>query len=552
MALREEAFLDQSKIESYSGVSFGVNRPVKQGNIYPSLPSDGSVPHWGTGFLSCHQVGSITRIFYAAMSDPNITYLHHGYAEWDGADLTFPSQGLVSYNGSTDNNLITPGGYTRNQYFTSWDEVGEQYVCMVIVSTSPRTYAIYTSPSMPPSWTLVKTFTAADFGLPVTDISNMWRRSDGRAATYYQEAEAVSPAVAYGGWLRHTGLLLGPADGSLTGTWTNAGRVLTAPSVYEQLYYPSAWVDGELVYVPVCMFDGDPAGPPPGHTIDGTRNRIWKTNLYVGRADDGTDLTLVDSNWVAATGVGGEWDGGELGVAQTIARDGDTWKLPLWGDDDTHHQTPELRRAMGMSHLGYRRVGYIQGPGEVILTTVTAAEAASLTLNSEGTITVELLDSDDQVIPGYSRTDSVPVTTDAFDNPVAWNSHEVTPADFKAVLILAAGARVYFLTAADAAAEPTPDVGLTLDESSIFTQTGTSITARALTGRRSSVPAVAYSLNGGAIWVTGDDVAVFDIDGDPVDGQTAIVLTAGVPLNLELGVTPVNAGPLAIQIGIPE
>lgn len=99
---------------------------------------------------------------------------------------------------------------------------------------------------------------------------------------------------------------------------------------------------------------------------------------------------------------------------------------------------------------------------------------------------------------------------------------------------------------------PPPAVGLTLDESSIFTQLGTAITARALTGRRSSVGATAYSLNGGAIWVTGDDTAAFDIDGDPVDGQTAIVLTAGVPRDLELGVTPVEDGPLSIQIGVPE
>lgn len=99
---------------------------------------------------------------------------------------------------------------------------------------------------------------------------------------------------------------------------------------------------------------------------------------------------------------------------------------------------------------------------------------------------------------------------------------------------------------------PPPDVGLTLDESSIWTHTGTQVTARALTGRRSTVMATAYSENGGPIWGDGPEVALFDIDGEPVDGQTTIILDPGVPARVELGVTPVDAGPLSIRIGVPE
>lgn len=97
-----------------------------------------------------------------------------------------------------------------------------------------------------------------------------------------------------------------------------------------------------------------------------------------------------------------------------------------------------------------------------------------------------------------------------------------------------------------------PDVGLTLDASPVWTQTGTAITARALAGRRSTVPAVAYSENGGPIWGDGADADRFDIDGESIVGESAIVLEPGVPLNVELGVTPQDDDEaLTIRIGVP-
>lgn len=560
--LREEAFLSTTKIESLSGVTLGVNRPVKQGDIWPTLPSDGTVPDWGIGFHSCHQVGSVTRLFFAAFSDPNITYIHHGYAEWDGTTLTRPNLGLVSFNGNTNNNLITPGGYTRNQYFTSWDEVGQQYVCMVIVAAGPpRSYAIYTSPSMPPTWTLRKTFSSADFGKDVTDVGNMWRRSDNRAAVYYQDTPAST---------RHVGMLLGPSDGSLTGTWTDVGRVLTAPSDASQYYYTSAWVDGELVYAAVCTFDGT-GGIPPGHTIVGTTNRIWKVQLFVGTAGDGSVLTLVDADWLSSTGVAGEYDGGEIGVSQTIARVGNIWKLPFWGDADTHHQSPELTRHMGMSHLGYRRIGKVSSNGNVTLTAISGGPANVLvtgTSSGAGGIQIELLNSTTgAVLAGYSRTDCDTVGTDVTDAIVTWQGVAATPSTFKIKAYLT-NATLNFISVSSAVANAAIGVGdnistgignvtaqtqtpLTITGSSGWLQVGTQLSVAALPNTRVSTAATVVSTSGGTLIFVGADSSKFAFSSNGTTWTSTLVIPSGTS-NIYLSVLPVSGdGSLSATVGVP-
>lgn len=572
--LREEAFLDTAKLEALGpNIALGVTRPVKSASnpIWPVLASDGSVPDWGVGFHSLHQVGAVTRMFFAAFEGPSINYVQHGYAQIaEDLTVTRPNVGAITFNGNTNNDLITPGGYTRNQFFTTWDETTNQYICFVIAATSPsRVYKIYTSPTMPPTWTLRKTLTATQFGLTYMDGSNIWRRSDGRLAMYYQDIETVSPAVAYAGFVRHVGMLLGPSDGSITGTWTNVGRVLSAASVNDQHYYPGAWVDGELVYVPTCIFDGDPAGPPSGHTISGTRNCIYKVKLHVGRANDGSALSLVDSAWVSR-GSPGDWDGGEIGTSQNIVEIGDEWRISLWGDEDTHHQTPELSRRTGMATLGRRRIGYIVNNGAstdtVRTTTITAAVGGEVTINSTGTVQVELLDASNNVIPGFERSacDTIPSST--FGHTVTWGGNAYTPAVFKAKFYLAPAARVHYLTAAESAGRTlTPatetdtaqaltyglrTAGLTLDPDPYWQQSGTALTVHAAVGRRREVTGVVTSSTGGPLRFAGTDAASFEVSLNGTDWASSIDIPVG-DTPIWLSAEPDATGALVAEVGVP-
>ena len=55
-----------------------------------------------------------------------------------------------------------------------------------------------------------------------------------------------------------------------------------------------------------------------------------------------------------------------------------------------------------------------------------------LVVNAEasgGSIRVEIVGDDGQVVPGYSAADCVALTTDALDQPVRWKEHSTLPAD---------------------------------------------------------------------------------------------------------------------------
>ena len=443
--LRGQPFLDSTGL-TLSGLTLGVNRPSKQGNVWDTLaiPSDGTKPDWGVGYVSVHQVNDVTKIFTTCFDSPSINTVHHGYVTTtDGSTMTRPNNGLVTFAGNTNNALITPGSFTRNQFRTTWDDYSKRYVC--IVTTGVGTLSLYQAASMPGAWgASVKDLTAASFGKTYMEPMAFWRRSDNRAVIYYQDIQ--SGTADYGSIRRHVGMLLGPSDGSLTGTWTDSGRVLSAASGNAQLYYSGAWVDGDLVYVPVGIFDGDASGPPSGHSISGTINRIHKVSLYTARANSGTTLTLADADWLSSTGVGGEYDGGEVIGCNNVARASNTWRYYFGGDDDTHHQTPELRRAMGYCTLGYRRIGKATGTGYVIdTTTVSAPQGGTLTVNGTGITSVELLNPvSGSALSGYAAANCMSIGSDVYDVPVSWNGSTGLPTSFLVKINVSGGAANHY------------------------------------------------------------------------------------------------------------
>lgn len=661
MTLRAEAFLTADNLEAVTGVSLGVNRPAKSGSnpLWPVQASDGTVPTWGFGYPSVRQNGATTEIFGTCFESPSIANVHLCSPQTtDGTTITLPSRGLVTFNGNTNNNLITPASFTRNQHRVTWDEVSQTYVCFSHWNDGANFHTDLFQAASPQTtgWgSYVKRITAP-LGAGVGNAQScepmaLFRRADGRWFLFIQTSQY--PTADYGSSRRHVGALLGPAGGGLTGTWTNLGSgqpynaILVSPDGANQFYHAGGWVDGDLAYVPIGIFDGS-AAPPSGHSLSTWPvNCINRVALYVAPASDPTDLTLVDDTWLSATGIEGDFDGGEIIGANNVAEVDDEWRYYFGGDDDTHHQTPELRRSLGLAVVARRRVGKITGTGSCRTTTVTpdAGRAATITVNTaSGTVLVELLDASNNVISGFAQSDCDAITAGAFDQTVTWNGREETPTDtpFKAKLYMTS-AEVNFLEALDADPVEAPSISgagvvatafgatvsasvnpngsattyrvqyglttgygsvtdwvsagsgvspvavevvlsgllpatgyharlmaqntngtaygpdlpfttgtpvwsLTLDESSQWSQDGAAITATALTGRRTSVPATAYSENGGLVIIRGANAARFDIDEtDPP------VLTAGVPLEIELGVTPQDGdGTLVCEIGIPD
>ncbi len=438
-----------------SGVTLGVNRPVKSGsNLWPAQASDGSVPTWGFGYPSVRQNGATTEIFGTCFESPSVNNVHLCSPETtDGVTITLPSRGLVTFNGNTSNNLITPGGFTRNQFRVFWDSVTSTYVCFAHWNDGSNFHTDIFQAAAPKTagWgSYVKRITAP-LGAGVGNAQScepmaLFRRADGR---WFLIIQTSQPGTAdYGGSRRHVGALLGPADGGLTGTWTNLGAgqpynaILTSPDGANQFYHAGGWVDGEVAYVPFGIFDGS-AAPQAGHSLSAWPvNCINRVALYVAPAADPTDLTLADDGWVSATGVEGDFDGGELIGANNIAEVGNEWRYYYGADEDTHHQSPELSRGLGLATAGRRRVGRVAGTGSAILPVERRSTGATISMNvASGTVKVELLHPlTGAVLNGFSEAECDPITAGTFGQTVTWSgtfsARSTTPASFQPKLYL--------------------------------------------------------------------------------------------------------------------
>lgn len=567
MALREEAFLLTSNIESISGLSYGVNRPAKSGSnpIWPSLSGSGSVPDWGVGYISTRVNGATTELFTTCFDGPNINTVHLGSPETtDGTTITRPTRGLITFNGNTTNNLITPGGYTRNQFRVTWDSVTSKYKCFAYWNNGSNFYIDLFEATSPQTtgWGSYVQRISAPLGAGVASAqacepTALFRRADGRWCLYIQTSQGGT--ADYQGARRHLGMLLGPSDNTLVGTWTSVGagannEILTSPSGSEQYYHSGGWVDGDLVYVPIGIFDGS-AAPPGGHAFSGTVNRIHKVQLFVGRASDPTTLTLADGSWLSSTGVEGAWEGGEIIGANNVAEVGNEWRYYYAGDADTHHQSPELSRLMGVASIGRRQIGRVTGTGSVTLAAITpgASGGMSVTVIAEsGTVKLELLNSSTgAVLTGYSQTDCDAITADGTEQTVTWRGSHVAPADAKIKAYVTSGELNYV-------SATTITGGLKLDTAgdTAWTQgaTGASIgrqiTVYTARGVRDSVGMSVYSAAGGRVRVQGTDASKWEVSLDGSSWAQSQVVSAG-RTDMYLSVTPSSSdAALSCDIGV--
>lgn len=549
--LRSEGFLDTANIESSAGVTFGVTRPTKiaENPVWPTLPSDGSVPHWGAGFstLTYDEALGKIRIHATVFDSPAVNTVHLGQALFDPVTraLTMPNEGHITFNGTTNNILCSPGGLTRNQHRVAWDDYLGAWVCItyVYVGLTP-TIRIYTAPAGDPwPWTLVKTLTDPSTVAPTSEGAGVdgtcepmafWRRTDDRAVIYYQHTE---PGGIQG--IRHVGMLLGPADGSLTGTWTDQGRILTAPSADAQYYYSGAWLYGDHVIVPIGIYDGNYT---PGSLV-GNDDRIWKAELWVDRSSDGTTLSRVDTDWLATDGTG--FDASEIIASNTMAEVGDTLWLGFGGDTNPHHVSPEGDRLYGMATVPRDRLGYIEGPGSAVLDPI--AGAGTITINAVADVAVELLHpSTGAVLTGYAAADCDAIPADTYGHLVTWNGQPATPASYKPRLVLASG-RVHYLTAEELAPG-----SMTLTPANGWTQDGLDLSVVATVGVRATVTAIVVSNSGGPLTFAGIHADRFAASLDGSTWVSTLELDAG-ETTIYLSALP-QAGDtvLTASVGVPR
>lgn len=222
-----------------------------------------------------------------------------------------------------------------------------------------------------------------------------------------------------------------------------------------------SWPAGKMVLIP-DEFD-DRWVEQPGHHTDfyGLCGFAYES-MYLGflwifritgKGDDGPIFVeLVSShdgvNWtrqeqprppILPLGPDGAWDDGMIFTTNHPLVEGDTIKL-YYGGFDATHADDAARAAIGLATL--RKDGFVSldaGIEEGVVVTKPLKNArGSLAVNfsaPQGSIRAEIVDGTGNVIPGYSRDECGSLSGDNTNKVVSWKSHDELPAGTETIAV---------------------------------------------------------------------------------------------------------------------
>ncbi len=345
----------------------------------------------------------------------------------DGVNWTKPNLGIRSWHGSTANNMIfvRPGqsGITSVLH-TPWNaDPDRQYTLMNFDiggywgAYSPDGIHTFDLPNNP-----VIT-DGGDVGQFMWDpfvqqfrgyvklnsyVNGLKRRSVGHSTTAAIESW---PPLA---------LILEPD--TFDDRWVPAGTVqrthMYGMSVfaYESMYLGFLWI------FRATDVDGYYIGPVYAELVSSRDAVNWKR-------EEG------DRPPILPLGAPGQWDDGQLYTAIAPVFNGNTLMVYYGACDNVHgYATKLLNCAIGLATL--RKDGFVSldaGPsGGSVSTKSLVGASGPLHVNykaTAGQLAVEVLDSSDAVIPGYSESECIPLQGDSIDEVVTWQTHTQVPED---------------------------------------------------------------------------------------------------------------------------
>ena len=132
-------------------------------------------------------------------------------------------------------------------------------------------------------------------------------------------------------------------------------------------------------------------------------------------------------------GAAGAWDDGMVFTARSPVVEGDTIKVWYGGFDQVHgYALTKTKGAIGLATM--RKDGFASldagATTGTVLTKVLTGAAGALQVNcqaSGGSLEVEVLDANSNVLPGYSQADCVALTGNSVTQAVTWAAHTELP-----------------------------------------------------------------------------------------------------------------------------
>lgn len=400
---QEDIFVDNTLLSANVGLQTKVNRPVKySGNPIFERGVNTATWDYDKNYNTVLKIGGTYYMWYGSLSDDDPFLFHICRAtSADGITWVKNNEGLVSYGGNTNNNIILgSGSFNPGVYYDSAGAADRKYVSVneqrVGDSAGGDIYIYKSADGI--TFTLLITLNP---GAGVVEGKDIIKRADGKWLAFYK--------MHNGGGFDDIGVYLSDST-NLEGAWTNYPSVIIGTSTTNQQYA-----------IGVEFVDGIYYGFVPCYN---TVTEEMFIDLYISKT--GLTWTLKIKNWLSL-GASGTWDDAMLLNGNSLIQEGNNWRYYYSGYPENHaHASPRDSR-IGIATIGYKRIINIEGAGNIITTAFTPTEPLILNADlTNGTLEVELLlAADNSVIAGYSKDDMDALSGDFYSTEVKWGGNSI-------------------------------------------------------------------------------------------------------------------------------
>ncbi|HOW18463.1 MAG TPA: LamG domain-containing protein, partial [Phycisphaerae bacterium] len=370
--------------------------------------------------------GSGYRMWYHSLSFtlPKTDRVHANYAtSTDGIHWEKPNLGIISFNGSTDNNIFIVPGNCPSVMHTPWD-AGVLGAYKIMRGVSSQFGGAWSSDAL--HWT------EDPYAIcpPASDVCTFnWDPHTQRYMGFPKMG-----AVVNGLSRRSTGVW---ATGDFE-SWP-APRLVLTPDSWDDRWGPNPAAMQGTHFYGLCGFAYE-------STYLGFLWILRATGKISGADDGPIFVELVSSHdgvhWlrqegdrppILPLGPDGAWDDGMVFTTTHPLVEGNTLRLYYGGFDGTHAQEGLWHAGIGMATL--RKDGFASldagAAGGAVTTKRLVGASGPLHVNYAaigGSLRVEVLDAGGAVVPGYGEADCVVLQGDEVDGVVTWASRTELPA----------------------------------------------------------------------------------------------------------------------------
>ena len=381
---RTEWFVDLSNVETSTGVAFTVNRPQPYVDGPVSSVAGVSTATWDFDgyYASVRYEGAAGYKCWMGCFDDVGAHAGISYMTSEtGRAWTKPDLGIITYDGSTTNNLINTG------YDPTVDHDGTEYVMLQgvpdgVAGVEQQNCQIKTSADGITGWTIEQTIAPASYA----EFHGMTIRDDGRMLLYYTEGHGTD-SRKIGAYLSNTTDFSQP--------FVDQGVVIDTydPLDNEQIYNFCGTIFHGVMYGLACRFDD-------------FSERIHSLELHTSLSSDGLTWTPRDGGFVTI-GKYGDYDGGMV-IGKQITDDGNELRFWYTASNGTHIDSLPRDSRLAYASLPSGRLGRVTGAGGTLTTTALTLtdELYINAISDSGNLSVEVLDaSDDSVLTGFAKAD---------------------------------------------------------------------------------------------------------------------------------------------------